>query len=109
MSERLKLVENGYNKALDDLVDKVKLKYLGVHPDELYEKYYPLEICEQIKELAEQLKEGVEPIKEHNEEVYNKAIDDFVNACKEDMLCQTFGLNINGIRYIAEKLKRGKL
>ena len=40
---------------------------------------------------------------------YNKAIDDFVNACKEDMLCQTFGLNINGIRYIAEKLKRGKL
>lgn len=47
----------GYNKAIDDFVEKVELKYLGVHPDELYEKYYPREICEQINELAEQLKE----------------------------------------------------
>ena len=45
----------GYNKAIDDFIEKVELKYLGVHPDELYEKYYPREICEQIKELAEQL------------------------------------------------------
>ena len=47
------------NKAIDDFIEKVKLKYLGVHPDELYEKYYPREICTQIEELAEQLKEGV--------------------------------------------------
>ena len=47
-----------YNRAVDDLVEKVKLKYLGVHPDELYEKYYPREICEQVKELAENLKVG---------------------------------------------------
>lgn len=49
-----------YNKAIDDFVEKVELKYLGVHPDELYEKYYPREICKQIKELAEQLKVGGE-------------------------------------------------
>ena len=48
-----------YNNALDDFVEKVELKYLGVHPDELYEKYYPREICEQIKEIAKQLKEQV--------------------------------------------------
>ena len=49
----------GYKKAIDDFVEKVKLKYLGVHPDDLYEKYYPREICKQIKRLAEQLKAGV--------------------------------------------------
>lgn len=47
-----------YNRAVDDLVEKVELKYLGVHPDELYEKYYPREICLQVKEIAEQLKAG---------------------------------------------------
>ena len=41
------------------------------------------------------------------EEGYRKAIDDFVNACKEDILCQTFGLHINGIERIAEQLKAG--
>lgn len=43
----------------------------------------------------------------HDKEIYNKAIDDFVNVCKEDILCQTFGLNINGIERIAEQLKVG--
>ena len=38
---------------------------------------------------------------------YNKALDDFVNACKEDISCQTFGLHINGIERIAEQLKEG--
>ena len=46
-----------YCKGVDDFVEKVELKYLGVNPDELYEKYYPREICEQIKEIAKQLKE----------------------------------------------------
>ena len=49
-----------YNKAINDLVEKIELKYLGVHPDELYEKYYPREICKQVNELAEQLKAGRE-------------------------------------------------
>ena len=43
----------------------------------------------------------------HDKEIYNKAIDDFVNVCKEDILCQTFGLHINGIERIAEQLKAG--
>ena len=48
-----------YYKGIDDFVEKVELKYLGVNPDELYEKYYPREICEQIKKIAKQLKAGV--------------------------------------------------
>ena len=56
LSERLHFIEKGYNKAIDDFIEKVELKYLGVHPDELYEKYYPREICKQIKEIGEQLK-----------------------------------------------------
>ena len=41
-------------------------------------------------------------------EQYNKAINDFVNACKEDILCQRFGLHANGIERIAEQLKAGE-
>ena len=44
---------------------------------------------------------------EYVEQAYNKAIDDFVNACKEDISCQTFGLHIKGIERIAEQLKSG--
>ena len=44
---------------------------------------------------------------EYVEQAYNKAIDDFVNACKEDILCQSFGLHANGIERIAEQLKAG--
>lgn len=38
---------------------------------------------------------------------YNKAIDDFINACKSNTLCQTFGLRQCDIEEIAEKLKVG--
>ena len=38
---------------------------------------------------------------------YNKAIDDFVNACKDNVLCKTFGLRENDIEQIAEQLKAG--
>ena len=40
---------------------------------------------------------------------YNKAIDDFVNSCKEDILCQTFGLNQKNVERIAEQLKAGNI
>ena len=57
--DRMYHVENNIrNKVIDEFIEKVELKYLGVHPDELYEKYYPREICKQIKEIAEQLKAG---------------------------------------------------
>ena len=49
-----------YNKGINDLVEKIELTYLGVHPDELYERYYPIEICKQVNELSEQLKVGKE-------------------------------------------------
>ena len=39
---------------------------------------------------------------------YNKALDDFVNACKEDILCQTFGLRKCDIDELAEQLKVGE-
>ena len=38
---------------------------------------------------------------------YNKAVDDFVNACKSNTLCQTFGLRQCDIDKIAEQLKAG--
>lgn len=41
-------------------------------------------------------------------EGYNKAIDDFVNACKSNSLCQTFGLRQRDIEKIAEQLKSGE-
>ena len=46
-------------------------------------------------------------IEELMQRARNKAIDDFVNACKEDILCQSFGLHANGIERIVEQLKAG--
>ena len=69
---------------------------------------------EQIAEWLEELKANRIALEKANGYLkanyrlgYNKAIDDFVNACKEDILCQTFGLHINGIERIAEQLKVG--
>lgn len=70
---------------------------------------------EQLAEWLEELKAYIEIgiVEECRNSVldiqkaYNKAIDDFVNACKEDILCQTFGLHINGIERITEQLKAG--
>lgn len=42
-----------------------------------------------------------------NIEFYNKAIDDFVNSCKSNTLCQTFGLRQCDIDELAERLKAG--
>ena len=38
---------------------------------------------------------------------YNKAIDDFAESCKQDIMCQTFGLHPINIDKIAEQLKAG--
>ena len=81
-----------------------------------------LDDCIQRGKYHEQLAEWLEELKAYIEigtveecrnsvldipKAYNKAIDDFVNACKEDILCQTFGLHANGIERIAEQLKAG--
>ena len=52
------------------------------------------------------LKETIKDIHDNvAQEMYCKGIDDFVNACKENISCQTFGLHIKGIERIAEQLK----
>lgn len=74
--------------------------------------------CDLLKEADEheQIAEWLEELKIYKEcnisktnfsMGYNKAIDDFVNACKEDILCQSFGLHANGIERIVEQLKAG--
>ena len=76
--------------------------------------------CLKCSKEHEQLAEWLEELKSYRasvfsgymtqkmlKEEYNNAIDDFVNACKEDILCQTFGLHINGIERIAKQLKAG--
>ena len=75
--------------------------------------------CIECRAYHKQLAEWLEELKKRRSEDYGymadihqgigyrKAIDDFVNACKEDILCQTFGLHINGIERIAEQLKAG--
>ena len=80
--------------------------------------------CIECAEEHEQLAEWLEELKAYREigtveecrnnvldipKAYNKAIDDFVNACKEDIFCLTFGLHMNGIERIAEQLKVGGL
>lgn len=71
---------------------------------------------EQIAEWLEELKanrialEKANGYLEANHRLgYNKAIDDFVNSCKEDILCQTFGLNQKNVERIAEQLKAGNI
>ncbi len=36
---------------------------------------------------------------------YKDSIDDFVNACEQDIMCQRFGMRILDIKKIAERLK----
>ena len=66
---------------------------------------------EQIAEWLEELKEYKEnqhrSLRHMYEKGYNKAIDDFVNFCKSNILCQTFGLRQCDIEEIAERLKAG--
>ena len=58
-------------------------------------------------ENMDSIKDKIKELSKYAERQYGKAIDDFVNACKEDILCQTFGLHINGIEKLAEQLKAG--
>lgn len=50
--------QRGRIRALEEVDNLIKLKFYGVHPDELYEKYYPREIITIIDEIIEQLKKG---------------------------------------------------
>ena len=77
--------------------------------------------CDKCVQESKQLAEWLEELKSYRasvfsgymtqkmlKEEYNKAIDDFVNACKDNILCQTFGLHQKNIERIAEQLKAGE-
>ena len=76
-----------------------------------------MEEHKQIAEWLEELKatkssdipiiHGKEELELHDKAIRNKALDDFVNACKGNTLCQTFGLRQCDIDEIAEQLKAG--
>lgn len=74
-----------------------------------------IEEHEQIAELLEELKARREADRTSDSKPfdvllvqrYNKAIDDFVNSCKENTMCKTFGLREIDIEKIAEQLKAG--
>lgn len=99
--------------------DDVSLSQLYCDDTEVIEEH--LENYKKCAEYHKKIAEWLEELKENRIALakaskaldanarlgYNKAIDDFVNACKEDILCQTFGLHINGIGRIAEQLKAG--
>ena len=76
--------------------------------------------CIKCAEEHEQLAEWLEELKSYRasvfsgdmtqkmlKEEYCKAIDDFAEACKQDIMCQTFGLKPRNIDEIAEQLKAG--
>ena len=71
-------------------------------------------------EEAQQLAEWLEELKAYRasvfsgdmtqkmlKEEYCKAVDDFAEACKQDIICQTFGLKPRNIDELAEQLKAG--
>ena len=58
-------------------------------------------------ENMDSIKDKIDELSKYAESQYNKALDDFVNACKEDVLFRCFGLHINGIERIAKQLKAG--
>ena len=95
---------------------KEQRSHIGTWDDEYSKK------CEVYAEEHEQRAQWLEELKAYQqqhislcekhdvntvEDLYVKAIDDFVNACKDNILCQTFGLHQNGIEKIAEQLKAG--
>ena len=113
------------NKAFEKIVDKLKDWTFNadvIMPNEERLNNRQLIASENaikiVQEVAEEYNGGWIPCSERLPEecrnsvldiqkAYNKAIDDFVNACKEDVLFRCFGLHINGIERIAKQLKAG--
>ena len=88
-------------KSEDNIDDDIKVNFLNCATK--HEQF-----AEWLEELKKRRSEDYGYMADIHQSIgYRKAIDDFVNACKEDILCQTFGLHINGIERIAEQLKAG--
>lgn len=62
---------------------------------------------DQICNRQDDLLVSVDDIREVAKRERNKAIDDFAETCKQDVMCQTFGLNPRNIDEIAEQLRGG--
>ena len=62
---------------------------------------------DQICNRQDDLLVSVDDIREVAKRERNKAIDDFAATCKQDVMCQTFGLHPRNIDEIAEQLKGG--
>ena len=100
----------------EEAIKRVKGYLTDCLPVDCYEEIEEIiKVLEQvdIEKDVEELKElrvtscgySKEDIELNRTAMYNKAIDDFVNACKSNALCQTFGLRQCDIEKIAEKLK----
>lgn len=97
--------------------DKAKEREsLFLRDDLIYLAKEEYRLAEEHEQLAERLEE-LKAIKSDGftddllnmgfSKGYRKALDDFVNACKENILCKTFGLRECDIEKIAEQLKVG--
>ena len=58
-------------------------------------------------ENMDSIKDKIEELSRYAENQYNKAIDDFVDKLKQDVMTMTFGLRICDIYRVAEQLKAG--
>ena len=58
-------------------------------------------------ENMDSVKDNIDELSKYAESQYNNAIDDFVSACKENIMYKTFGLRECDIEGIAEQLKVG--
>ncbi len=102
-------------KSYDAYFDKLKCKKCAEEHEQLAEWLEELKDYRDKNKMVvridcenmDSIKDKIEELSRYAEIQYNKAIDDFVNACKEDISCQTFGLHANGIERIAEQLKVG--
>lgn len=93
--------------AINDIIDGDNLEPQEKHYNSQLELYAKEK--EQIAQWLEELKalrhEANEWRKAGYSHGYNKAIDDFVKACKENIMYKTFGLRECDIEQIAEQLK----
>ena len=93
-------------------------KYLSKQPEICNEDFMKCEEHRQIAEWLEELKilkslkncsfmTIGKTVEQFEQEIRCKAIDDFAETCKQNILCQTFGLHPINIDKIAEQLKAG--
>ena len=64
-----------------------------------------------VETVSKTLVEAFENIKIEDVDMfklgYNKAIDDFAEACKQNIMCRTFGLHPRNVDEIAKHLNAG--